>query len=147
MADSRPEPADPQPAAYFLLRRGEQAAAAVITLLALVALLAAWWLKGGSRGELLEIDRAEPRPIQFVVDVNAADWPELSLLPDVGETLAKRIVESREREGPFRDHEDIQRVRGIGPKTLEKLRPYLLPMPADEAIVEDSVDHARADAS
>ena len=147
MADSSPEPAERQSAAYFLLRRGEQAAAATITLVALVALAVGWWLQGGSRGELLEIDRAEPRPIQFVVDLNSADWPELSLLPDVGETLAKRIVASREQEGPFRDLEDIQRVRGIGPKTFEKLLPYLLPLPADEAIVDDALDHERAGAS
>ena len=147
MARFQPKSAPPTSPAHFLLRRGEQLAAAVLTLVALAGLLLAWWLQGGASGELLEIDRAEPRPIQFVVDVNAATWPELTLLPDVGETLAKRIVDSRESEGPFRDLEDIQRVRGIGPKTLDKLRPYLLPLPADEAIVDDSLDSLQGSAS
>ena len=54
--------------------------------------------------------------------------PELAELPGVGETLARRIVEVRRERGPFADHEDLRRVRGIGPRTLERLRPYLLPM-------------------
>lgn len=153
MSDSNHEPpgdgreeADAQ-APFWLLRQGEQAAAALVTLVALVGLAAAWWLQGGTRGELLEIDRADPQPVQFVVDINSADWPELTLLPDVGETLAKRIVESRRREGPFLDLEDVQRVRGIGPKTFDKMRPYLLPLPDDEAIVGDSVDRGPPGAS
>jgi competence protein ComEA len=50
-------------------------------------------------------------------------------LPDIGPTLAGRIVESRAAEGAYLDHDDLMRVKGIGPKTLEKIRPYLLPMP------------------
>ncbi len=51
------------------------------------------------------------------------------MLPGVGETLAKRIVESRAAEGRFADVEELQRVRGIGPKTLERMKPYLRPLP------------------
>ena len=68
------------------------------------------------------------------MDLNEADWPELAQLPDIGETLARRIVESRNRDGPFLDHEDLQRVRGIGPRTLDRVRPYLRPMPEARAI-------------
>lgn len=57
------------------------------------------------------------------------------MLPGLGETLAKRIVASRESEGPFRDHDDLRRVRGIGPRTLERIRPYLLPIPEIESVV------------
>jgi competence protein ComEA len=134
-----PDSGSPQPRPWWI-RRGEQAVAAAISLLALAMLLVAWWLQGGSRGELLELDRAEPRTIEYAIDVNSADWVEFTLLPDVGETLAKRIVTSREQEGPFLDLEDVQRVRGIGPRTFEKMRPYLLPLPADEAIVGETVD-------
>ncbi|MCP5000541.1 MAG: helix-hairpin-helix domain-containing protein [Hyphomicrobiales bacterium] len=80
------------------------------------------------------MDRAEPVEIVYQVDINKASWPELAQLPRIGETLARRIVESRETDGPFRDHDDVQRVRGIGPKTLEGIRPYLLPMPEAEAL-------------
>jgi competence protein ComEA len=49
-------------------------------------------------------------------------------LPEIGEALAKGIVESREQDGPFASHDDLDRVRGIGPKTLERIRPYLRPV-------------------
>ncbi len=58
-----------------------------------------------------------------------ADWPEFAQLPDIGETLARRIVESRVEQGPYADHDQLLRVRGIGPRTLERMRPYLRPMP------------------
>jgi competence protein ComEA len=72
----------------------------------------------------------------FSVDVNSADWPELVQLPGVGETLARRIVESREQDGPFTDPSDLRRVRGIGPKTLQRIQPYLAPMPDRGAVAE-----------
>jgi competence protein ComEA len=94
-----------------------------------------WWLtQGGWQGRLVEVDRAPPNTARFEVDINAAAWPELAQLPEVGETLARRIVATREQDGPFVDHDDLRRVRGIGPKTLEKLRPYLRPMPNHKAM-------------
>jgi len=96
---------------------------------ALVSVVAYWVTQGGLSGRLIELDRAPRTSVAFEVDINAADWPELSTLPNIGETLAKRIVESRKAEGPFADVDDLERVRGIGPKTLEQLRPYLRPLP------------------
>jgi competence protein ComEA len=88
-----------------------------------------WWIAhGGWQGKLIEIDRAEPLTARFEVDINTADWPELMQLPGVGQTLAQRIVESRQADGPFADHDDLRRVRGIGPRTFEQIRPYLRPM-------------------
>lgn len=55
------------------------------------------------------------------VDVNLASAEELQLLPRIGPTLAARIVEERERGGPFRSLGDLARVRGIGPRTVERL--------------------------
>jgi competence ComEA-like helix-hairpin-helix protein len=49
-------------------------------------------------------------------------------LPDVGETTARRIVDYRKRNGPFQSLDDLRQVRGIGPKTMERLRPYFLPI-------------------
>lgn len=119
---------------WTLLRAADQAAVAACLLAALVA-MAVWWVaKGGHRGEMIEIDRAEPLDPQFVVDINAADWPELTLLPEIGETLAKRIVASREADGPFSDNRDLMRVNGIGPRTLDAVSPYLLPMPDAENV-------------
>lgn len=101
---------------------------AVLVLVGLAGSIGWWIVQGGLSARVVEIDRVEPQNIAFEVDINAAPWPELAQLPGVGQTLAKRIVDVRDQNGPFRDHEDLRRVRGIGPKTLDKLRPYLRPM-------------------
>ena len=104
-----------------------------------------WWIAhGGCRGRLVEIDRAEPQTAEFQVDLNEADWPELTQLPNIGETLARRIVDSRKSDGRFLDHEDLKRVRGIGPKTLQKVKPYLRPMPERGAIAAEDVSNGNS---
>lgn len=113
-----------------LLRRGDQAVLACFAGLALVGMIVYWFAQGGASGELTEIDEQPRRTAVFQVDINAADWPELTALPDIGEALAKRIVASRKELGPFRSHDDLDRVPGIGPKTIAGLRPYLLPIEA-----------------
>lgn len=55
------------------------------------------------------------------LDVNHADVSELVRLPGIGITLATRIVEAR----PFAALDDLVRVRGLRPGTLERLRPWL----------------------
>ena len=108
---------------------------------ALAGMAAYWVIEGGPRGQLIEIDRAEPLTARFLVDINAAGWPELAQLPEVGEVLAQRIVDSRLENGAFADHNDLLRVNGIGPLTLERMRPYLLPLP-DQQDVAGEVESA-----
>jgi competence protein ComEA len=120
-----------------VLRAADQAVVAGLVMLALVGMRLYWVVQGGLRGELIEIDRAEPLVARFQVDVNAADWPELSQVPAIGETLARRIVESRSAGGRFVDHEDLLRVNGIGPRTLERMKPFLLPMPGQDEVAGD----------
>lgn len=114
---------------YWLLRRADQAAVAALVLAGLGSTLAWWVWQGGLQGRLIEVERAAPRTAAFRVDINQAEWPELSQLPGIGPTLAQRIVESRQTEGPFHGHDDLLRIRGIGPRTLQRISPYLLPMP------------------
>ena len=59
------------------------------------------------------------------VDVNTAGAAELERLPEIGPSLARRIVEYRSAHGPFRNPEELSQVPGIGPKTLEALEEYL----------------------
>jgi competence protein ComEA len=127
-----------------VLRRMDQAAVAALVTLSLVGMGVYWVVQGGPRGELIEIDRAEPLTARYLVDINKAEWPELAELPDIGETMARRIVDSRQSQGAFRDHEDLRRVRGIGPRTLEKLKPFLLPMPDQQDVAGEAKagDHA-----
>jgi competence ComEA-like helix-hairpin-helix protein len=59
------------------------------------------------------------------LNLNVAIPAELCNLPGIGPVLADRIVAERTARGPFRDVEDLKRVKGIKDKTLEKLRPYV----------------------
>lgn len=95
-------------------------------LVALVILLFAyrWKLSGGWRTEI-EIVNQRPRPYFYAIDINRASWVEWAQLDGIGEKLARRIVKDREDHGPFTSVDDLGRVRGIGPKLIEKLKPYL----------------------
>lgn len=57
-----------------------------------------------------------------VVDVNRADAAQLQQLPGIGPVLAARIVEHRNRWGPFTAPEDLLEVSGIGPRVLARIR-------------------------
>jgi len=68
---------------------------------------------------------ATPMPAFPKLDLNTATAQELEALPGIGPVLARRIVEYRDRYGPFQKVEDLLAVRGIGPVLLEKIRPYV----------------------
>ena len=53
------------------------------------------------------------------ININKASAVELTQLNRIGPKLSERIVEYREKHGPFERPEDIMQVRGIGPKTFE----------------------------
>lgn len=57
-----------------------------------------------------------------LVDINSADRSELEALPGIGPVLAQRIVDYRQRFGPFRSPDQLAQVPGIGPKRLTALR-------------------------
>ena len=60
------------------------------------------------------------------VDVNTASVAELEGLPGVGPALSHRIVEYRTAHGRFQTAEELQQVQGIGSKTYEALRDYVI---------------------
>lgn len=59
------------------------------------------------------------------IDLNNATRDQLMSLPGVGPATADKIIALRE-EQPFRRPEDIMRIRGIGVKKFEKMRPYIV---------------------
>lgn len=65
---------------------------------------------------------AEPPRRAALLDLNSAPQGEIELLPEIGPALAARIVESRRQDGPFGRVEDLDRVRGIGKVTIERVR-------------------------
>jgi competence protein ComEA len=71
-------------------------------------------------GEQVYIGRTGEAPQR--INLNTAEAWLLEALPGIGETLARRIIDYRNDNGPFQQVEDLQKVEGIGPATLEKLR-------------------------
>lgn len=68
------------------------------------------------------------------VDINSASAAELQKVPGIGPALAQRIIQFREEHGPYERIDDLLNVRGIGVRSLERLRPYLtVKAPKDEA--------------
>lgn len=61
-----------------------------------------------------------------VVNVNKASETELALLPRIGPALAARIVDYREENGELKSIEDLMLVSGIGEKTYELLRHWVV---------------------
>jgi competence protein ComEA len=59
------------------------------------------------------------------IDINRATAAELQRLPAVGPKRAQQILEERQKR-PFASVDELRRVSGIGPKTLERLRPYVV---------------------
>ena len=55
------------------------------------------------------------------INVNTATMAELEALPGIGPVLARRIIEGR----PYASVDDLDRVKGIGPKRLEEIRPLV----------------------
>ena len=65
------------------------------------------------------------RPGDPPINVNTATADELQRLPDIGAVKAQAIVASR-ATAPFQTVDDLDKVKGIGPKTVEKLRPFVV---------------------
>ncbi len=84
-----------------------------------------------STGNALAIPTAAPAAtarsrtvMRGQLNLNDADQAALEQLPGIGETKALRIIEYR-RNHPFRRIEELTKVKGIGRKTVARLKPYL----------------------
>jgi len=64
-------------------------------------------------------------PQAAYVNVNTAGMEELDRLPGVGPATAQKIIDYRSRIGRFTSVEQLEEVKGIGPKKLEKMRPFV----------------------
>jgi competence protein ComEA len=67
---------------------------------------------------------AKPGP-SGKVNINTATSEQLTTLPGVGEKLATRIIEYRQKAGGFKSTQELMNVRGIGEKSFAKLAPHL----------------------
>jgi competence ComEA-like helix-hairpin-helix protein len=124
---------------FEILRRAEQPFIAIVCGMAVAACLGYWTMRYVNRDRLIEIDRAAPLNAEFKVDINTASWPEIVVLPDVGEATARAIVAERAHNGPYTDLEDLaHRVHGVGPRMLEQISPYILPCQPPAALATDA---------
>ena len=73
-----------------------------------------------------EHESVDPAPARMQLDLNAATTDQLNLLPGIGPTLAQRIVEYRDTNGPYQNLKDLDDVKGIGPKTLAHLEEWVI---------------------
>jgi competence protein ComEA len=89
------------------------------SIAALSALLGAQALAQGSRTS------PAPERSTGLVNLNTATVAELEVLPGVGARTAARIVEYREKKGPFKKIEELMNVQGIGEKSFLKLKPQI----------------------
>lgn len=71
-------------------------------------------------------DRSSPATVEELrVDLNRIEFDELCNIPDIGPTLAERILEYRAEHGMFQTVEELDSVPGIGEKKLKLLMEYV----------------------
>jgi competence protein ComEA len=91
-------------------------AGTVLAALLLLAPVAAWSAEAASR--------APQTKVVGVINVNTATPEQLELLPGIGPSRARAIVEYRREHGPFKEVDDLVQVSGIGAKALENIRSH-----------------------
>ena len=85
------------------------------------------WAQPDSVG--MKVPRIDPDDdgvkVEFPIDLNLANENMLQELPGIGPTLAGRIIQYRDELGGFSEIEQLDDVRGIGPVTMERIRPLV----------------------
>mgnify|MGYP000027918788 CR=1 FL=1 len=74
---------------------------------------------------VLAEERPTARTVPGKIHLNTASQAELELLPDVGPKMAKAILDYRKVHGPFKSVAELDKVKGIGERTLKRLAPLV----------------------
>ena len=82
-------------------------------------------ITGEGRYHLGRMDGARLLTLGLALDLNQATAADLEALPGIGPVIAQRIIAFRQAHGPFKKIDDLENVSGIGPKKLEKIKPYV----------------------
>lgn len=120
----------------LILRRTDQFALAIIVALSLLGMIGSEvWQHVRSQGAI-NIDSVTPVAPVLKIDINSADWPELTLIPGIGERLAKRIISARDECGGFDSIEQLELIPGIGPRKVDEMRRFCRPVQLAPSRVE-----------
>jgi competence protein ComEA len=68
---------------------------------------------------------ADGGDLSGVLNVNTATAEQLMLLPGIGESKARAILDRRKEQGGFKTIDELVEVKGIGPAALDKIRPFV----------------------
>ncbi len=106
-----------------------------LTTLYLLLVIVACWVSYPLVQTSLQDNNTEQKSYQISIadekiNPNIASWASMARLPGIGETRAKAIVAFREKEIDknkivFQSVDDLSRIKGIGEKTVDKLKPYI----------------------
>ena len=96
----------------------------VLTIAAVASLLATLPSVAASAQGKAATTASKPAPAA-PVNINTATATDFEALPGVGAKTAARIVEYRQKNGPFKNVEELMNVRGLGEKNFLKLKPQL----------------------
>lgn len=66
-----------------------------------------------------------PKHSNNLISINNADIDSLVTLPGIGNSIASRIIEYREKYGNFVNLDELKNVKGIGEKKFNKIKPYI----------------------
>ena len=118
-------PSQAEPNVVLGFRPRDRRIMTVLMSVLLLWLVCEWILVATRRPDPLLLQRGSEFHANFRVNVNDSIWVDWTQLEGIGPSLAQRIVVYRNLHGPFSSIEDVARVPGIGPTTLDRIRPWL----------------------
>lgn len=80
-----------------------------------------WWLP-----ETEIVSTLHPEDLKQKIDINAAPWYEIVLLPKLGEVKARAIIAYREKHGRFKSLDELRQINGIGKNIINSLKGYVI---------------------
>ncbi len=72
-----------------------------------------------------EVKKTDQNVDKERINVNTANKEALETLPGIGPTYAKRIIKYRNENGEFETFEELEKIKGIAQKRLDKLMPFI----------------------
>ncbi len=92
-----------------------------------VGIITSWYFKSHPKSMTVPLNLKERTLMsKEPIDINTADFNQLNSIPGIGPTLAESILDYRKDNGSFKEIDDLLKVKGIGKKKLEKIKPCII---------------------